>query len=428
MVTSDLRKAPPPGAVVWGRDVVPQRDDGQSSSRRQRQHPGQSYPQQVSRPPSLGSRDRGRVVDNVVAALVVVLAQLDVWTPALRTELTGPRWLAFLVLTSLGPILLLRRRRPLLTALLICALSGAWWIVERVPPIATSATVAVMIASYSLGRWEPRRRRALIGLTVIGTALAAHLLLNPGTRTWEAARDELPWTLVVIVLWLLGAYLRYRSLYIEGLRRAAVQEERARIAREMHDVVAHGLGVMVIQAEAAEEMVSVGNPDQARSCLQKVQTTGRLALEDLRSTLSALRDDRDPEWHPQPSLSGLDALVESVRAAGLAVELSVIGMPRPVTPQVGLVAYRLIQEALTNTIKHSCGGTATVTLTYETDQVVIHVRDRGPRRAPHRVEIGTGSGLIGMEERVAAVRGQVESGPDGDGGFRVRARIPAAGP
>jgi len=377
----------------------------------------------VGRLASWRSTDRHSVVDNVAAGLVVVVAQLDVWTPALQTELSGPHWLAFVVLSSLGPLLLLRRRRPLLAVVLITTMVVAWWMVEGVPPIASAVTVAVMIASYSLGRWEPSRLRGLLGLGAIGVALAAHLLLNPDTRNSDALRDELPWILVIIALWLLGAYLRYRSLFVEGLRQAAVQEERARIAREMHDVVAHGLGVMVIQAEAAAEMVATGDPDQARACLEKVQATGRQALADLRATLSALRDDGAAQRHPQPGLTGLDDLMTSVREAGLAVELSVAGVPRPLAPSVSLVAYRLIQEALTNTIKHSAGRSAMVSVTYEPDEVVVHVRDRGP--AHPKVLPGTGSGLRGMAERVKGVRGRLDSGPDADGGYQVRAHLPA---
>jgi signal transduction histidine kinase len=368
-----------------------------------------------------------RAADIAAAALVVVLAQLDVWTPALRTHLNGPRWLAFLVLTCLGPALLLRRRRPLLTTVLITVATVTWWTVEGVPPIASAVTVAVMVSSYSLGRWEPSRVRALTGLVIITAALAAHLLLNPATRSWAAARDELPWALVVIVLWLLGAYLRYRSLYVDGLRAAAAHQERTRIAREMHDVVAHGLSVMVIQAEAAEEMITANNHDQAQVCVRKVQLTGRESLADLRSTLYALRDETGTQWHPQPSLDGLDDLVASVREAGLTVDLAVVGTPRPVTPHVGLVAYRLVQEALTNTIRHSTAKAVTVTLTYDLDDIVVQVLDHGPRRGSHhQAPNGTGSGLTGMTERVASVRGQIVSGPDGDGGFQLRARLPAA--
>lgn len=272
---------------------------------------------------------RRRVVDTAAVVLVVVLAQLDVWTPALRTELSGPRWLAFVVLTSLGPILLLRRRRPFLTTALITSVSVAWWSAEGVPPIATSATVAVMVSSYSLGRWEPRWGRALTGLVLVVVTLAAHLLLDPATRSWEAARDELPWTLAVIVLWLLGAYLRYRSLYVDGLRTAAAQEEWTRIAREMHDVVAHGLGVMVIQAEAAEEMITGDRPAQAQVCVQQVQRAGRQALKDLRSTLSALRDDSGAEWHPLPSLSGLDDRSRPCARPGSPSSWSWSGRPVP---------------------------------------------------------------------------------------------------
>jgi len=205
--------------------------------------------------------------------------------------------------------------------------------------------------------------------------------------------------------------------------RAAVAEERARIAREMHDVVAHSLSVMVVQAEAAEAMIDT-DPQRARRPLSAVQQTGRSALGELRRMLGVLREmaEEGPALAPQPGLAGLDALVEQVREAGLPVTLRVEGEPRPLPPGIDLSAYRIVQEGLTNALKHAGPARAEVVLSYGDDELALRVSDDGRGHDPDTD--GAGHGLVGMRERVALYGGTLDAGPAPGGGYALAARLP----
>jgi signal transduction histidine kinase len=234
--------------------------------------------------------------------------------------------------------------------------------------------------------------------------------------------DELPWDLLLLGTWLLGTYLRYRNLYVAQLQESAVQAERLRIARELHDVVAHGVSVMVIQAEAAEELLSHHDDARASSSLRIVQETGRQTLTDLRATLGSLRAGPETEWTPGPGLAQIETLAAQVRAAGIEVTVLIRGDVRALSPTVNLVAYRVVQEALTNILKHSAASTVHVVLTYREQALAVEVLDDGPARTPPA--LSSGAGLLGMRERVASVRGHLETGPGSDGGYGVRAQLP----
>jgi signal transduction histidine kinase len=205
--------------------------------------------------------------------------------------------------------------------------------------------------------------------------------------------------------------------------RTAVAEERARIAREMHDVVAHSLSVMVVQAEAAEAMIDA-DPERARRPLRAVQETGRGALAELRRMLGVLREmaEEGPALAPQPGLAGLDALVEQVRAAGLPVTVRIEGEPRPLPPGIDLSAYRIVQEGLTNALKHAGPARAEVLVAYGGDELALRVSDDGRGHDPDAD--GAGHGLVGMRERVALYGGTLEAGPAPGGGFALSARLP----
>lgn len=207
--------------------------------------------------------------------------------------------------------------------------------------------------------------------------------------------------------------------------RAAVAEERARIAREMHDVVAHSLSVMVVQAEAAEAMLEV-DPQRAHRPLAAVQDTGRAALADLRRMLGALRqaDADGPDMAPQPGLAGLEALADHVRDAGLPVDLRVEGDPRPLPPGIDLSAYRIVQEGLTNVLKHAGPARAEVVVSYGPDEIALRVTDDGV--GPPGDGRNGGHGLVGMRERVAVYGGELTAGPRPAParGFALSARLP----
>jgi signal transduction histidine kinase len=361
------------------------------------------------------------LVDVAAVVLVVVVAQLDVWTGLLGTDINGPSWLACLVLTVLGLLLVLRRGRPFAMVIAICALVLAWWLVEGTPPVASAATIAFLIAAYSVGRWETNHRRAVAGAGLISVVLVIHLLGQPGV-TVRTMVEELPWDLLLLGTWLLGTYLRYRNLYVEQLQESAVQAERIRIARELHDVVAHGVSVMVIQAEAAEELLSHHDDARASSSLRIVQETGRQTLTDLRATLGSLRAGAETEWTPGPGLTQIESLATQVRAAGIEVTVVIRGDVRALSRTLNLVAYRVVQEALTNILKHSAASTVRVVLTYREQILAVEVLDNGPARSV--TTVNSGIGLLGMRERVASVRGHLETGPGSDGGYGVHAQLP----
>jgi signal transduction histidine kinase len=202
-----------------------------------------------------------------------------------------------------------------------------------------------------------------------------------------------------------------------------VVEERARIARELHDVVAHSVSVMTVQTGAVRRLLT---PDQEREreTLLAVERTGREALNEMRRLLGMLRATDEAEGlAPQPSLRQLDTLVEQVREAGLPVELKVEGAPVDLPPGLDLSAYRIVQEALTNALKHAGPARATVAVRYGPDELELEIADDG-RGAANGT--GTGGGLVGMRERAALVGGRLEAGPRNGGGYAVRARLPLA--
>ena len=212
----------------------------------------------------------------------------------------------------------------------------------------------------------------------------------------------------------------------EWRAQAAVAEERTRIARELHDVIAHSVSVMVIQAGAAEQMLDV-DPERARQPLVTIQDSGRQAVLELGRLLGILRaHDAEASLVPQPSLRHLDALAGQVRDAGLPVALCVEGAPRELPGGVDLAAYRIVQEALTNILKHAGPASATVVLHYNVDTLDIDVVDDG--QAPLDVTpAGTGHGLAGMRDRVRLYGGEFDAGTCPHGGFRVHARLPLDG-
>ena len=241
-----------------------------------------------------------------------------------------------------------------------------------------------------------------------------------------------------MVAWLLGDATRIRRLYAGTLEERAqrlererderaeraVREERERIARELHDVVTHHVSVIVIQAGGALRVID-RRPDEARTALEAIAGTGRLALTDMRRMLGILGEQEASD--PTPGLDRLDELLEQLRSAGLAVELVVEGEPRPLDPGLEVSAYRIIQEALTNTLKHASGGRARVVVRYLTDALEIAIEDeRGPGAPANLEPPHEGRGLIGMRERAAMLRGTLIAHPTATG-FLVTAQLPIDG-
>jgi signal transduction histidine kinase len=241
--------------------------------------------------------------------------------------------------------------------------------------------------------------------------------------------------LIFVLSWFVGDAMRTRRLYARSLEaqtrlleqereeraRRAIRIERERIARDLHDAVTHHVSVMVIQSSGALRSLDK-RPAEARTALESIGTTGRQALADMRRVVDILGRE-EPEG-PIPGLGLLGDLLEQVRSAGLGVELSIQGEPRPLDPGIELVAYRIIQEGLTNSLKHSAGGRARLTVRYGPDSLDIAIDDERGAGAPATIEPAhDGRGLVGMRERVAIVHGTFAARPT-DTGFRVSASLP----
>ncbi|MFJ3284653.1 sensor histidine kinase [Streptomyces sp. NPDC086669] len=338
-----------------------------------------------------------------------------------------------LVLAALTALPLIARRR--------CPLAAFWAVLGATLVFgqrsgATDATVytflSCVVAAYSAAVHSPRRVPALAGV-VLGAALMA------------VFHDEyFPYFTQSFVpfLVLLGVGLganaihtwqqRVRDLqeHQETATRLAVERERARIARELHDVVTHNVSVMVIQAGAARKVMDAA-PHRAREALLAVEAGGRTAMAELRHVMGLLTMDgdagadpaTDTGLAPQPGLAQLDVLVDRVRATGVPVELTVTGAPEPLAAGPGLAVYRVVQEALTNVVKHAPGARVTVSVAHTPEAVHVEVSDTGGTAAAPTGP-GGGRGLLGLRERLAVYGGTLEAGPRRAGGFRVRAVLP----
>jgi len=284
------------------------------------------------------------------------------------------------------------------------------------------STIVILVALYTVGA----RTRLEHGLVLLAGYLGvAWMSIYADADTGPS--DYAFGIVVVVAPWIVGRIAGTRLAAAVAAReraRRAVAEERARIARELHDVVAHAVGVIVIQAGAAEQVLDTDSK-AAREALADIRRTGKDALVDLRRMLGLLRadDNTAAAVEPQPGLDDLERLAERLRHAGLPVELSIEGELRPVAPGVALTAYRVAQEALTNVLKHTTDARAHVTLVYGSEALELSVTNDGQAA---RNGAGTGHGLIGMRERVSLYGGELEAAPLADGGFRVRARLPYA--
>ena len=317
-----------------------------------------------------------------------------------------------------------RRRRPL--AVLTLAIVAAACALTAPLDAPVSLVLATMIATYSVGAHTTMgaARLGLTGVLVLMAIAAAKDLgadVEPSDIALPVAAFGGPW--------LAGVAVRTRREREEALERAhaeaaihAAADERARIARELHDAVAHAMGVMVLQARGARKTMTT-DPDAARAALDAIEGTGTAALADMRRVVGVLRRSDDAvSLTPPPSLRQLDALVTGVREAGLPVEVGIEGTPRDLPPGVDLTAYRVVQEALTNTLVHAGPATSRVLLRYGDAALELEIADTG---------VGTpagaardGHGIAGMRERIESFDGSLDVGPGDHGGYVVRARLP----
>jgi signal transduction histidine kinase len=360
-------------------------------------------------------RRHPRLVD---AAVALLLGAGFIASAGHRHGWTGA---PFLIALQIPP-LLLRRRYPLGVLAATTAATAAFYLVyaSTFPPV--PAAFAVYTAAAQLDRRTSLRASSLAAAVLLASAAA------------EGENGQLVGiALMLVAAWVIGDNLGTRRAYTRALeeraerlereqeaeRARAVAEEQARIARELHDVIAHNVSVMVVQAAAANDVFDT-RPERAREALHAIEATGRTALGELRTLLGAVRDD-GADYAPQPGLERLDELVTQVRAAGLDVSVTVEGTPRAVPSGIDLSAYRVVQEALTNTLKHAGARHARVSLRYGEHELGVDVRDDGTNVANGD---GGGHGLLGMRERVATFGGSLDAGPAPEGGFEVAARFP----
>ena len=337
---------------------------------------------------------------------------------------------AILVLLTTLPIAL-RRYRPLgVLAVTVGAETLLLLFFNR-----TGIPLGVIVALYTVAS-RCERRVSIRAAEWAALPIVVAVVVNNGSHFGRV----IPELAVFAIAWVLGDNIRTRRAYLAELEaraarlerereerdERAVAEERSRIARELHDVIAHNVSVMVVQASAGEAVFDT-DPERARESLAAVASTGRAALTELRRLLGVIRseeeDENAPAYAPQPGLEYLDELVHQVRETGLTVELSVLGEPRALPEGVGLCAYRIVQEALTNTLKHADASRAQVSLRYGSDALELQVIDDGHGASPVNGE-SAGHGLIGMRERVALFGGELSAHPRSGRGYEVRARIP----
>lgn len=373
-----------------------------------------------------------------LAVVLSIAYQIELWRPiwvpldATEDSLTEEgRWIAAGLGFALTASISVRRRYPLLGLLLafpalVSSFPGG---IDGTPAL----TLTLMVVLFSVGS-ETRDVVALIGAVGVGGLIAVAILHDPDARL--DLGDLLQPVLLLGGAWLAGLALRIRRDREDALEQraaalerdhgsraqAAVSDERARIARELHDVVAHAIAVIVVQARGGRASLA-GDPGSTREALSAIEATGVQALTEMHRLVGVLRDAGDTAMlSPTPGLRDLGRLIGDLRDAGLVVELSIEGDPVEVPPGVDLSAYRIIQEALTNALRHAGPTTARVRVQYDQHDLDLEVSDSGGDPA----ELGSGDrlGLIGMRERANLVGGTLEAGSMSTGGYRVRAHLP----
>ncbi len=373
-----------------------------------------------------------------VDAVIVIAAIGGMLDVALRGDpVRAPLTTHWVVVPAIGLVvlpLLFRRRFPFAAPASVWLVAAATSFVDgRLIVFAVGASAAGLAAAFLLGNLRDRRQ-ARIGLAIVLAATAIIIYNDPV----HSPGDFIFAPILFSIGWLAGYALRERAeqakqaeeraaiaeLQREAAARIAVAEERARIARELHDVVAHAVSVMTLQVGAVRHKLPP-TLEEDKDALRRVEQAGREALAEMRRLLGAMRRDGDGvDLAPQPGLDRLDALVEDVGRAGLPVRLHVEGDPFPLPRAIDLSAYRIVQEGLTNALKHAHAGQADVTVHYGPDEVQIEIRDDGQGAA---TTDGLGHGLVGMRERVKIYGGEMTTGIATGGGFVLNARLPVRG-
>jgi signal transduction histidine kinase len=373
------------------------------------------------------------LIDATIALGLSALSLIAVAGGASDAGRSDPLSIALLMVETLP--LVVRRRWPI--PVLGVTLGATVLHASLVEGAVVNESLGALVALFTVAE-QYRRRVSVTATLAVAATFGLFIFWKAGAQV--ALSGLFQTMLSVGIVWALGDWARTRRRFATAIEenarlqeadreersRRAVQDERERIARELHDIVTHHVSVMVIQAGAGLTALD-RRPEGARAALEAIDRTSRQALTDMRRMLGILGDTPsagEPSREPMPGLRRLGELIEEVRAAGLAVELSIEGARRPLDDGVELSAYRIVQEALTNTLKHAQGARARVRLAYEAHALEIEVTDQG---GSGRRDLGGGGhggrGLIGMRERVALFGGDFEAGGT-PGGFRVRARLP----
>ena len=372
--------------------------------------------------------------------MIVVAAVAAVVEALVRSDDPGGYRTAPIVAAAAGPLLvlplLMRRRSPFLAPTWLWLLAAALSFLDgRLVVSSTSVYAAGMVAAFLIGSLRDERQ-GRIGLAIVAGSAAIIALNDPAQSLSEVLLVPTTFALA----WLGGFAQRERTAQAlraeerathaererEAAARIAVAEERARIARELHDIVAHAVSVMVLQVGAVRHRLPDGASEDA-DALRGVEETGRSALGEMRRLLGAMRLGADAaELAPQPGLDRLEGLVHEIRRAGLPVELRIDGEPFRLPAAIDLSAYRIVQEGLTNALKHAHANRASVDIRYAADELRIQVSDDGDG-ASARPGDGLGHGLVGVRERVRLYGGEMTAAPANGGGFRLTTSLPLNG-
>jgi len=376
------------------------------------------------------------------ALLAAMFAMIDLLALAASTKrpegIRDPNFLAVVLLLAQSVPIVWRRRRPVAVLVLTTAGFAAYHVMGFPTDVPGGGS---LVALYSVAAYCPRRRAAAAGAVAIG-GLTVFSLVGVAFTDQVRLVDVAPSLALLATIWVVGSgvqakrshavVLEERAALLEREKedkaRRAVADERSRIARELHDVVAHNVSVMVVQAGAARRVIDADTAG-AKEAMASVEATGRQALVEMRRLLGVLRvdDEATDARGPQPGIDQVDNLAASVREAGLPVELTVVGEPRALPAGVDLSAYRIVQEALTNALKHAGPARARVVLSYGESWMEVSVTDDGRGSSSHPTEVdgeGSGHGMLGMRERVALFGGELRASPRVGGGYGVTARFP----
>ena len=374
------------------------------------------------------------VADVLLAVVIAAVTLPNLWSDPTGDEAASYRdpHVAGALLLLVGTLPVAWRRRSPMAVLFIATVAVVAYEALGYPN--EVGPFGALLALYTVAAHCDRRR----SYQAAALALAANVIVFLTAR-WDVTLGGVVGNSVVFVtVWVIGDNLQTRRAYVDSLQeraelaertraeesRRAVAQERSRIARELHDVVAHSMSVMIVQAGAARRVVE-RDPAKATEAIAAIESTGRGAMTEMRRLLGVLRDDAGEKASlaPQPSIRQVQALVDQCADAGLDVRLELEGEERDLPPGVDLSAYRIVQEALTNTMKHAGPARAVVRVRYGEDDVEVEVRDDG-RGASGNTDQSPGHGLLGMRERVELFGGELRAGPQPGGGFLVRARLP----